>query len=56
MKESGDAILSGTKIYAELGEALTGKIPTHATETMIFESLGMAVEDITDACISIRKN
>ena len=27
MKESGDVILSGAKIYAELGEALADKIP-----------------------------
>src|SRR5437870_5678022 len=46
MKESGDVILSGAKIYAELGEALAGKIPARANETTIFKSLGMAVEDI----------
>src|SRR5947199_967865 len=27
MKESGDVILSGAKIYAELGEAFAGKVP-----------------------------
>src|SRR5205807_1644784 len=46
MKESGDVILSGAKIYAELGEALAGKVPSRANETTIFKSLGMAVEDI----------
>ena len=46
MKESGDVILSGGKIYAELGEALAGKVPPRANETTIFKSLGMAVEDI----------
>jgi thiomorpholine-carboxylate dehydrogenase len=30
MKESGDIILSGAKIYAELGEALAGKVPSRA--------------------------
>src|SRR5437762_7608410 len=30
MKESGDVILSGAEIYAELGEALAGKISTRA--------------------------
>src|SRR5262249_13743083 len=29
LKESGDVILSEAKIYAELGEALAGKIPSH---------------------------
>src|SRR5438132_3840348 len=51
MKESGDVILSGAKIYAELGEALAGKLPTRANETTIFKSLGMAVEDIAGAMV-----
>src|SRR5438874_11519814 len=46
MKESGDVILSGAKIYAELGEAFASKIPPRENETTIFKSLGMAVEDI----------
>jgi ornithine cyclodeaminase/alanine dehydrogenase-like protein (mu-crystallin family) len=54
MKESGDIILSGAKIYAELGEALTGKVPVRADETTIFKSLGMAVEDITTAMLVYR--
>jgi hypothetical protein len=45
MKESGDIILSGSKIYAELGEALARKVPSRASETTIFKSLGMAVKD-----------
>src|SRR5437868_11102454 len=44
LKESGDVILSGSKIYAELGQALGGKVPSQASETTIFKSLGMAVE------------
>jgi ornithine cyclodeaminase/alanine dehydrogenase-like protein (mu-crystallin family) len=54
MKESGDVILSGVKIYAELGEALTGNIPTCASEATIFKSLGMAVEDIAAALLVYR--
>jgi ornithine cyclodeaminase/alanine dehydrogenase-like protein (mu-crystallin family) len=54
MKESGDVILSGAKIYAELGEALGGKVPTRANETTIFKSLGMAVEDIGAALLVYR--
>jgi thiomorpholine-carboxylate dehydrogenase len=54
LKESGDVILSGAKIYAELGEALTGKITTRTNETTIFKSLGMAVEDITVATLVYR--
>jgi thiomorpholine-carboxylate dehydrogenase len=54
MKESGDVILSGAKIYAELGEALAGKVPPRARETTIFKSLGMAVEDIATAMLVYR--
>src|SRR5438067_3064193 len=55
LKESGDVILSGSKVYAELGEALGGKIPSQASETTIFKSLGMAVEDIAAASLVYRK-
>lgn len=54
MKESGDIILSGAKIYAELGEALAGKVPSRANEITIFKSLGMAVEDIAAAMLAYR--
>ncbi len=54
MKESGDLILSGAKIYAELGEALAGKVPPRANEITIFKSLGMAVEDIAAALLVYR--
>jgi thiomorpholine-carboxylate dehydrogenase len=54
MKESGDVILSGAKIYAELGEALVDKVPSRRSETTIFKSLGMAVEDIAAAMLVYR--
>lgn len=54
MHESGDVILSGAAIYAELGEALAGKVPSRANETTIFKSLGMAVEDIAAAVLVSR--
>jgi ornithine cyclodeaminase/alanine dehydrogenase-like protein (mu-crystallin family) len=54
LKESGDLILSRAKIYTELGKALTGKILSHADETTIFKSLGMAVEDIAAATLVYR--
>src|SRR5215510_1021459 len=54
MKESGDVILSGAKIYAELGEAVAGKVPPRANETTIFKSLGMAVEDVAAAMLVYR--
>ena len=54
LKESGDVILSGATIYAELGEALAGKVPLRTNETTIFKSLGMAVEDIVAAMLVYR--
>ena len=54
MKESGDVILSRADVYAELGEALAGKLPAPANETTIFKSLGMAVEDIAAAMLVYR--
>ncbi len=54
MKESGDVILSGAKIYAELGEAFSGKIDIDPSKTTIFKSLGMAVEDIAAALLVYR--
>jgi ornithine cyclodeaminase/alanine dehydrogenase-like protein (mu-crystallin family) len=54
MKESGDVILSGAKIYAELGEALAGKVPGPANKTTTFKSLGMAVEDVAAAMLVYR--
>ena len=55
LKESGDVILSGAKIYAELGEALAGKVLSRANETTVFKSLGMAVEDIAAAMLVYQK-
>src|SRR5438270_10460789 len=54
MKESGDLILSGATIYAELGEVFAGKVPARPSEKTIFKSLGMAVEDIAAALLVYR--
>src|SRR5438046_9484565 len=54
LKQSGQVILSGAKVYAELGEALVGKVPSRANETTVFKSLGMAVEDIAAATLVYR--
>jgi ornithine cyclodeaminase/alanine dehydrogenase-like protein (mu-crystallin family) len=55
MKESGDCDSFRRENYAELGEALAGKVPSRANETTIFKSLGMAVEDIAAAMLVYRK-
>jgi thiomorpholine-carboxylate dehydrogenase len=49
MVESGDILLSGAQVYAELGEILSGKKPKPSAETIVFKSLGLAVEDLAAA-------
>ncbi|HEX2479763.1 MAG TPA: ornithine cyclodeaminase family protein [Geminicoccaceae bacterium] len=47
--QCGDVILSGAEIHAELGEILAGDKPARADETTIFDSVGIAAEDIAAA-------
>jgi thiomorpholine-carboxylate dehydrogenase len=47
--QCGDVILSGAAIHAELGEILAGARPARAEETTVFDSVGIAVEDIAAA-------
>jgi thiomorpholine-carboxylate dehydrogenase len=47
--ESGDIILSHAKIYAEVGEIFAGSIPAPTTQTTIYKSVGVAIEDIAAA-------
>nr|WP_255210614.1 hypothetical protein [Methylogaea oryzae] len=54
LAESGDVILSGAPVYAEIGEALAGKVPSRQGETTVFKSLGMAVEDVAAASLVYR--
>jgi len=47
--QCGDVILSGAEIHAELGEILAGDRPACAEQTTVFDSVGIAVEDIAAA-------
>ncbi len=49
MRESGDLLLSGAVIHAELGEILAGTSTVPPGATTVFESVGMAVEDVAAA-------
>jgi thiomorpholine-carboxylate dehydrogenase len=53
MVESGDILLSGATVYAELGEILAGTKPKPSAETIVFKSLGLAVEDLAAAKLVI---
>jgi ornithine cyclodeaminase/alanine dehydrogenase-like protein (mu-crystallin family) len=49
LKESGDVILSRAKIHAEAGEIFDGSKTVSASETTVFKSLGLAIEDVAAA-------
>jgi len=49
MAEAGDVILSGARIYAEVGEIFNGSVPPPAAQTTVFKSLGLACEDLAAA-------
>jgi len=49
LKESGDVILSGAPIYAEIGEIFAGLKPAPRDQTTIFKSVGLAIEDVAAA-------
>jgi len=49
LKESGDVILSGAAIHAEIGEIFGGTASAPVGATTVFKSVGLAVEDIAAA-------
>ena len=49
MKESGDIIMSGAKVFAEAGEILNGDLAVEKNTTTVFKSVGLAIEDIAAA-------
>lgn len=51
IRESGDVLLSGAKIHADLGEILAGTVTVPEGATTVFKSVGMAVEDVAAAAL-----
>jgi len=49
MKEAGDILVPGVRVDAELGEVLAGTKAAPAGKRTLFESVGIAVEDIAAA-------
>ncbi|XP_042253141.1 ketimine reductase mu-crystallin [Thunnus albacares] len=49
MAESGDVVLSGAEVFAELGDVINGTKAAHREKTTVFKSLGMGVEDAVSA-------
>jgi len=54
-KESGDVILSNAKIYAEVGEIFAGAKASPVSETTVFKSVGLAIEDIAAAKLVLQR-
>jgi thiomorpholine-carboxylate dehydrogenase len=49
-RESGDVVLSGAKVQAEIGEILGGTVgPVSCGQRILFKSVGMAIEDLVAA-------
>lgn len=48
-RESGDIVLSGSKVDAEIGQILAGSVPAPVGRRILFKSVGMAIEDMTAA-------
>jgi ornithine cyclodeaminase/alanine dehydrogenase-like protein (mu-crystallin family) len=51
LKESGDVILSNASIDAEAGEVFSGAVRIPSSETTIFKSVGIAIEDLAAATL-----
>jgi len=54
-RDSGNLRGSGVEAYAELGEVLDGRRPVDRTATTIFDSVGMAAEDLAAAGLVLAK-
>jgi thiomorpholine-carboxylate dehydrogenase len=54
--ESGDIFLSGAMVYAELGEIIAGKVLRPDANATVFESLGLAIEDLASAKLVLEAN
>jgi len=54
-KESGDVILSGASIYAEIGAVVNDQTLAKRGETTVFKSLGIAIEDAVAAKLVVDK-
>ncbi len=53
--QCGDVRRSGVTPYAEIGEALADRVPPRRDATTVFDSVGMAVEDVAAAAEVLRR-
>ena len=52
LREAGDVLLAGAGVHAELGEVLAGAKQAPEGATTVFESVGIAVEDVAAAMLA----
>lgn len=50
-RESGDVMLSGAEVYAEIGELLAGSKPVPRGRRTVCKSVGIAIEDLAAAAL-----
>jgi ornithine cyclodeaminase/alanine dehydrogenase-like protein (mu-crystallin family) len=55
LTESGDILMAGASIAAELGDVLAGKFVPPMGRRVVFKSLGVAVEDLAAALLVLPK-
>lgn len=55
MKEAGDILVPGVAVHAELGEILAGSKAAPEGRRTVFESVGIAVEDVAAANLVYRR-
>ena len=53
--ESGNVRRWNANIRAELGEILDGSVAVEPSETIVFESIGMACQDLAAAALVVEK-
>ncbi|MGG5823759.1 ornithine cyclodeaminase family protein [Falsiroseomonas sp. HW251] len=55
MNESGDVLIAGATVGAEIGEILAGTKAAPAGRRTVFESVGLSVEDVAVAALVVSK-
>ena len=55
MKEAGDILLAGAGVDAELGEVLAARVTVPPGRRRVFESVGIAVENVAAAQLAYER-
>jgi ornithine cyclodeaminase/alanine dehydrogenase-like protein (mu-crystallin family) len=55
LREAGDVLLAGAAVHAELGDVLAGTMRVPPGARIVFESVGVAVEDVAAATLAYNR-